>query len=66
MKLDKWLELNERTRPIFKEVTDDFVKVCEESPNGIMVRMARLMGLPEGVDPMDFRILTIFKVEMEN
>lgn len=61
----EWLKHNERTRPVFKELTDEFVELCVQEPNNIMMRLANLVGLPEGVDPMDSRILKLFEVDEE-
>jgi hypothetical protein len=59
---EQGLGINERTRPVFSELTDEVVEMCEREPNNIMMRMARTMGLPEGVDPEDSRILELFEV----
>jgi hypothetical protein len=45
-----------------KELTDEFVEMCEQEPNNVMMRIAKLSGLPEGVDPSDSRILALFEV----
>jgi hypothetical protein len=62
MTKQEWIALNQRTRPIMKELTDEFIELCEKEPDNILKRMAEHMGLPEGVDPSDERILRIFKV----
>jgi hypothetical protein len=62
MTKQEWIALNQRTRPIMKELTDEFIELCEKEPDNILMRMAEHMGLPEGVDPSDERILRIFKV----
>jgi len=63
IKIEKWIEMNQRTRPVMKELTDEFVELCEQEPNNVMMRLAKLSGLPEGVDPSDKRILKLFEVE---
>jgi hypothetical protein len=49
---------------VVKSLTDEFVEMCEKEPNNIMMRMARMSGLPEGVDPCDHRIIKLFDIEV--
>lgn len=58
----EWIEMNERTRPIIPSLTDEFVILCEAEPDNVLMRLARIAGLPEGVDPNDERILKIFDI----
>jgi len=60
----EWIDLHEIDRPISKELTDDFVEVCDDGDkNNIMIVMAKLGGVPAGVNPLDSRILKIFEIE---
>jgi len=50
--------------PPIKEITDEWIEECENNPNSIMLRIAKISGiLPSGVDPNDPRVKAILSDE---
>lgn len=63
MTREEWLDLHRtHSRPVFKELTDEFSEMCEREPDNIMMRLARRCGVPEGINPLDPRIIKLFQV----
>jgi hypothetical protein len=53
--------MDERTHPVFAELTDDFVEAMKDDTSSAFAQLCGICGPPEGVDTDDPRVIAILK-----